>query len=342
MALRRTAARILSTFLATVLVLGAVRTPGTAATDFVSGVKKAFSLTFPYHSLREKSEMMAPSELRADQRVRIASATFAAAGSALNIVRAVGAVRDVTRAPSNGKVIAVTPLSRPGAGIRHALVISTADHWGPGLTILSWSERVGVSYQIAARGAVGDRDLVRLARALPKDSSQVTKAARAAIAGAEPPAPPDVDRLPAGSATAQGTGNRIVDGARTTQDDFGDEANLCAGCSYWHGNWAGMWQTILWADGKLARSGIDCQFGSTTAAATRAWQRSKNLADDGIVGPDSRGKADNYLHGYEPDFVDYLGDVQTPHFHRSTTTGYYYLSGRRITYSLAGGTLPDC
>lgn len=100
---------------------------------------------------------------------------------------------------------------------------------------------------------------------------------------------------PPGTVTPRSTANRIVQGLGDPHDDLGDEATLCNGCSFWNGNYAGFWQAILWADGFLSTSQVDCEFGPNTAAATADWQAFFGLGDDGVVGPITRGFADNYL-----------------------------------------------
>jgi hypothetical protein len=46
----------------------------------------------------------------------------------------------------------------------------------------------------------------------------------------------------------------------------------------------GLWQSMLWADGYSARSGVTCTYDATTAGATRIWQSNHHLSADGIVG----------------------------------------------------------
>jgi Putative peptidoglycan binding domain len=96
-------------------------------------------------------------------------------------------------------------------------------------------------------------------------------------------------------------GTTFVDGADALTDDFGDHYNelghsLCNGCSdSWHTDLVVMWQAILYAEGFLSCSGIDGEFGSGTAAATKKWQSRYGLSADGIVGGATWAKADNYL-----------------------------------------------
>ncbi|GIH03814.1 hypothetical protein Rhe02_18810 [Rhizocola hellebori] len=94
----------------------------------------------------------------------------------------------------------------------------------------------------------------------------------------------------------QSTANRIVQGLGDPHDDLNDESTLCNGCSFANGNYAGFWQAILWADGYLSASQVDCEFGPITARATANWQRDRQLDDDGVVGKDTRSVAQNFLY----------------------------------------------
>lgn len=53
----------------------------------------------------------------------------------------------------------------------------------------------------------------------------------------------------------------------------------------------GLWQSMLWADGYSARSGVTCAYDEATADATRTWQSNHHLSADGIVGPATWGAA---------------------------------------------------
>jgi hypothetical protein len=58
------------------------------------------------------------------------------------------------------------------------------------------------------------------------------------------------------------------------------------------GDLVSFWQSILWADGKLASTAsIDGHTGPQTHNATRAWQGSEQIGVDGVVGPQSWGRA---------------------------------------------------
>ncbi|SEG09297.1 Putative peptidoglycan binding domain-containing protein [Thermomonospora echinospora] len=324
-----------------VLPLGlAVRPAQAQAPDFTTMAGRAVAKVMPGHALREQAARRLGSPLHKSQRVRLNTATFTGHGRVFVVARTVGAMREVTRAQAapGTRVTAQPALRRPGAGTRRALVTSSADEWGPGLTTLSWSERPGVNYRIAVRGPVTQRDLVRLAQALPKDGTKVSKKVRSLVAGARPPVDPGVDG--SGGVGVQGTGNKIVDGAGVASNDLSDEATLCNGCGYWSGNYAGMFQYLLYADGKMAYSSIDCQFGGQTASAAANWQAANGLAADGIAGPDTRGRMDNYLAEYGDGYVDYLGTSRILSFRR--ISDLYYYGGTQITYGYGGGRLPAC
>lgn len=74
---------------------------------------------------------------------------------------------------------------------------------------------------------------------------------------------------------------------------WGDNPTLCATSSSClkTGNVVRMWQTILYSEGLY--SDIDGVYGTNTANATKAWQKSHGLAADadGWVGPTTWNKA---------------------------------------------------
>lgn len=90
------------------------------------------------------------------------------------------------------------------------------------------------------------------------------------------------------------------DGAGDLDDDFADHfgeiGTLCNGCANSQGTrTVGMWQTMLYAEGWLLRSGIDGYFGAQTEVSTRAFQRYYGLSVDGKVGPETWGEAADHL-----------------------------------------------
>ncbi|WP_406329558.1 peptidoglycan-binding protein [Streptomyces sp. NBC_00203] len=111
-------------------------------------------------------------------------------------------------------------------------------------------------------------------------------------------------------AAASGTysGRAYVYGASTYTDDWNDEGIVSTG-SNTTSNATCLWQKILWADGKLASSGIDGIFGSGTAAATKNWQSDWGLTADGSAGQNTWTEAGNWLDDLDSDGVvdSYVG-----------------------------------
>ncbi|GGY98329.1 peptidoglycan-binding protein [Streptomyces nitrosporeus] len=85
-------------------------------------------------------------------------------------------------------------------------------------------------------------------------------------------------------------GRAYVYGTGTMLDDLNDEGAVNTTTNRLS-NATCLWQTILWADGYLPRSGADGAFGPQTRAATVAWQRDRGLAADGSAGKLTWGKA---------------------------------------------------
>ncbi|MET8200970.1 peptidoglycan-binding domain-containing protein [Micromonospora taraxaci] len=99
---------------------------------------------------------------------------------------------------------------------------------------------------------------------------------------------------PASASVSQG----YVAGSGTWTDDWNDEGPISASTRS-YSNVVAMWQMILWADGYLAYSDVDCQFGPVTTAATKKWQTARGLVADGVVGPKTLAKAATRLAVYE-------------------------------------------
>ncbi|MEV7536981.1 MULTISPECIES: peptidoglycan-binding domain-containing protein [Streptomyces] len=97
-------------------------------------------------------------------------------------------------------------------------------------------------------------------------------------------------------------GSGYVSGVETWTDDWYDEGPLTTSSNS-HSNVVAMWQAILWADGKLAYSGIDCRFGSGTYNATRAWQAAYGVGVDGKVGSETFKKAATYLRASNGKYI---------------------------------------
>ncbi|MFY1588196.1 peptidoglycan-binding domain-containing protein [Micromonospora sp. WMMD734] len=105
---------------------------------------------------------------------------------------------------------------------------------------------------------------------------------------------PAISAAPASASVSQG----YVAGAGAWADDWADEGPVSASTRP-HSNVVAMWQMILWADGYLDRSGIDCRFGPVTTAATTKWQSDRGLRSDGVVGSGTLAKAATRLSVYE-------------------------------------------
>lgn len=123
---------------------------------------------------------------------------------------------------------------------------------------------------------------------------------------------------PAHASVSQG----FIAGAGVVTDDFGDEGTLSQS-QHANSYATGLWQAILWADGAIESNGttyddvdIDCQFGPNTAAATRNWQSMHGVGVDGIVGPQTFGRADDNLRldgliGGDQYYVRYVGRLHS-------------------------------
>jgi peptidoglycan hydrolase-like protein with peptidoglycan-binding domain len=288
------------------LVLGFGAPAGAAESPFEDGAEKAVKKVAPGLKRVERDTRQSRSVLDADQKIKEDTVTFRGNGRVVAVMRAVGAV-----APVNGETVAgrakqrkTVKAKRARVGTRKVLIYKTGEG-GPGLTIAAWTERTGVNYQIVSRAS----------RKAPR-----------AIEKAPPAAPqPEV--------TQRSTSSLFVDGAGDPKDDFGDEANLCNGCSYSHSNYVWLWQRILMADAYLQGS-LDCSFGSLTAAGTKNWQGAHGLTKDGVVGKQTRTVADNFLVDLGGSSVRYLGLAQNILFDRLTSNAYYYGS-KRINYTNA-------
>ncbi|WEO99723.1 peptidoglycan-binding protein [Streptomyces sp. FXJ1.172] len=69
----------------------------------------------------------------------------------------------------------------------------------------------------------------------------------------------------------------------------------------------GLWQSMLWADGYTARSGVTCTYDDATAGATRVWQSNHHLSADGIVGAATWGAAEERI-AHAGSWVVYQGE----------------------------------
>jgi peptidoglycan hydrolase-like protein with peptidoglycan-binding domain len=141
---------------------------------------------------------------------------------------------------------------------------------------------------------------------------------------------------PTASATSA---HGYLDGTGSLTDDWGDEGTLST-TAYAHSNLAAAWQGVLYADGYLSASGIDCRFGPATKNATIKWQRAHGLTADGKVGPRTFGKADNKLYSNSGN-VFYDGTKRDVAFRRSAGKYYLYDNGWKLA-SYTRATLSRC
>jgi len=127
----------------------------------------------------------------------------------------------------------------------------------------------------------------------------------------------------------------VIAGSGVVTDDFGDEGTLSRNSPYNKSNAVGLWQTILEAEHLLDSDDVDCQFGPTTEAATKSYQRRFGLTADGLVGPNTWSKADNYLSSDNPTESPYATvyydspSSYVGYLRRVTSTGHYmvYFNG---------------
>jgi peptidoglycan hydrolase-like protein with peptidoglycan-binding domain len=99
---------------------------------------------------------------------------------------------------------------------------------------------------------------------------------------------------PAAIATPGGTGYVDGNGGSNPRDDWAGEGLL--GQAYHRDSGAtGLWQAFLVGRGLLGAGEIDCHFGDNTAEATRDFQASNGLVQDGVVGAATFGAADDKL-----------------------------------------------
>ncbi|MFG2109168.1 peptidoglycan-binding domain-containing protein [Micromonospora chersina] len=124
-----------------------------------------------------------------------------------------------------------------------------------------------------------------------------------------------ISAAPSSASVSQG----YVAGSGTWTDDWGDEGPISASTRS-HNNVVAMWQMILWADGYLARSGVDCRFGPVTTAATKKWQSARGLVSDGVVGPKTLARAATRLGVWEGEGWYYYDGAGERFFHLGRRT----------------------
>jgi hypothetical protein len=151
---------------------------------------------------------------------------------------------------------------------------------------------------------------------------------------------------PASANVSQG----VILGLGEVTDDWGDEGPLSSS-SYSNKLAVGLWQTVLWAEQAKEQDGtvfdgsdVDCRFGPNTTHATKNLQRRWGLTADGIVGPNTFGKADNNLflsrdYNSAAVLVGYTGEDRVVSFLRNKSKGsYIFPSGSSTGWSTASYT----
>ncbi|WP_053709513.1 peptidoglycan-binding domain-containing protein [Streptomyces sp. NRRL B-3648] len=124
-------------------------------------------------------------------------------------------------------------------------------------------------------------------------------------------------------------------------DDWRDERWLVPGRTP-RSDLVGLWQAVLWADGYLARSRVDCAYDTATVRATRVWQSNHGLSADGIVGPVTYGSAGRRL-ALLPPWTVYRGEVRDLPFRRGRGGAYeIYDAGHFRVLRLDRATLTLC
>ncbi|WP_348650234.1 peptidoglycan-binding domain-containing protein [Verrucosispora sp. WMMD573] len=84
-----------------------------------------------------------------------------------------------------------------------------------------------------------------------------------------------------------------ISGSGTVTDDWGDEGPLSMN-SHRYSRATAAWQLFLKNEGFYTGS-VDCDFGPATRSATIAFQQRYGLTVDGIAGPQTLGRADNFF-----------------------------------------------
>ena len=101
------------------------------------------------------------------------------------------------------------------------------------------------------------------------------------------------------SPASASAGNGYVSGGGSFYDDFGDEGTLSTS-SHSDSNATCFWQIILYAEGVKESNGtqfdqadVDGRFGANTKYATKQLQKAWGLTQDGVVGKNTFGAADD-------------------------------------------------
>ncbi|MEV0736701.1 peptidoglycan-binding domain-containing protein [Streptomyces sp. NPDC050549] len=92
-----------------------------------------------------------------------------------------------------------------------------------------------------------------------------------------------------------------------------------------------LWQKVLWADGELAASDIDGDFGPITKAATARWQTRFRVTSDGSAGQNTWTAAGNWLrnssNGFDGTVARYIGTEFIIDVTRDSNGYYHFLDG---------------
>jgi peptidoglycan hydrolase-like protein with peptidoglycan-binding domain len=127
----------------------------------------------------------------------------------------------------------------------------------------------------------------------------------------------------------------FISGFDDPTNDWADEGTMSS-ASHRQSIATGLWQAVLYADGYLSQSGVDCDFGPNTTAATRAWQSAHSVGVDGSVGPQTLGRADNKLWIYSNEngiaTIIYDGIARDITFIRRSPSDSSFPGGYRVPY----------
>ncbi|MEU7924387.1 peptidoglycan-binding domain-containing protein [Micromonospora sp. NPDC049107] len=140
---------------------------------------------------------------------------------------------------------------------------------------------------------------------------------------------------PVNASVSQG----YIKGIDSINDDWGDEGVLST-TSHSYSLATGLWQQVLKGEGLYSGS-VDCAFGPMTKSATEAFQSRYHLPIDGAAGPQTMGRADDFLKlGTTDTYIDYDRGINGgAWFRRIDSTYHLYLNGawRPASYSSTAG-----
>ncbi len=278
-----------------VAVTPAYATAGSPLLDkaFQTNVRDAVRSVFPAARLMQSEDLTQPSSLGTAEGITVSAALVNVGPKAsVFVLRHVGAVPDETarvfaKTDTAKADTAMLTLERPAAG-RIQAQVTTPGRLQDGLSSIGWTERTGVNYRVIGRGDVSTGQLTAVATALPADSSRPSTAAMEVIARSAASVAVSVQAEP------MGTADGFVAGTGEPSDDFGDEATLRNGGSYWRSNYTALWQMILYSDLDSVVSGdVDCEFGPRTAEFTRQFQAMHQIGQSYTLDAVTRDRADN-------------------------------------------------